>query len=162
MKPASIQILFVLLVSTVAYHCAHSPPKREQAAPPIFLQLSALDGGQINLQEFRGKRVILHLFTTWAIAAQQDVPQLQRLSERPEAPVIIGIALDPDGYRLVAPWRTAMQVTYQITLADERIRDGHSSIGRIKQVPTTFVLDRNGAIERRIVGPLSKEDIEGF
>ncbi len=149
----------LLLILAIAA-CGHS---QKTDAPylqaPIRLQLSLLDGGELNLSRYRGQFVVLHLFTTWSIASQQDVERLKKLAALPNAPAIVGIALDLDGYRLVSPWRNAMDIRYTVTLADEDIQNGRSVLGRIKQVPTTIVLDRTGRRTRTFVGPLSDRDI---
>ncbi|MBP9858343.1 MAG: hypothetical protein KBD62_10280, partial [Kofleriaceae bacterium] len=62
--------------------------------------------------------------------------------------------LDPEGYPLVAPWRTASDVTYLIALADPPTRAGAGPLGAIAAVPTTIVLDRAGREIARLTGQL--------
>jgi hypothetical protein len=121
----------------------------------VHLLLPALDGGEINIAGYRGRVVVLHAFATWSMASQADVEQLSAAHEaHPEDVVIIGLALDPDGYRLVAPWRQTMRARYLIAVASDDVRGGRSPLGRIAEVPTTLILARDGAVARRISGPL--------
>ena len=123
----------------------------------VALGFEALDGGSIDLRRYRGRPVVLHLFTTWSLASQRDVAQLIDASTRHrDKLVVIGIALDPDGYRLVAPWRQANAVPYLIGLGSPQLVAGKSALGRIAQVPTTVILDRRGAISARVEGPLAE------
>jgi peroxiredoxin len=133
--------------------CGGCGGKPAPAGPrmPIALVLRAADGGEIDVLEHRGAIVVLHVFTTWSLAATGDVPQLTAAHERPgEQVVVIGIATDLEGYQVVAPWRSALGVRYLIALADDAFRAGETALGSVSAVPATIVLDRNGAIAKRI------------
>ncbi len=118
-------------------------------SPPIDLTLPALDGGELDLARFRGQVVVLHVFTTWSVAAQLDVEQLA-LADADADVAVIGVALDPDGRALVAPWRAAAEVGYVIGLADEAWRAGRGPLGAVPVVPTTIVLDDRGQVVHRV------------
>ena len=128
------------------------------SGPRVAMIISALDGGDLDLARYRGKVVVLHLFSTWDLGAQVDVPQLETAAAR-EGVAVVGIALDPQGYALVAPWRKASKVTYQLALASDAIRDGESPLGAIDVVPTTVVLDHQGRISARVERPLTSGEL---
>ena len=137
---------------TLAPACGGPGAARPRSAP-ISLSLPALDGGQLDLATLRGRVVVLHVFTTWSVAAQLDVEQLALADGAPEV-VVVGIALDPDGRMLVAPWRAAGEVRYLIVLADDAVRAGVGALGPLPEVPTTLVLDDEGRITARAPGQL--------
>jgi hypothetical protein len=126
--------------------------------PPVALTVTALDGGDLDIARYRGQVVVLHVFTTWSLAAQADTGSLDPLVDR-DGVVVVGIALDAEGYLLVAPWRTASKVRYQVALASAAIRDGQSALGAIAVVPTTIVLDRAGRPIARIERQLAAGEI---
>ena len=141
-------------------------PARARTPAPVVgtnvsgLMLQALDGGDIALGKLRGKVVVVHLFTTWSVASQVDVEKLSALHDQGKSDVaVLGVALDPDGYRLAAPWRAAMKPTYQIALATDALRSGRSVLGRIRQVPTTLVVDRSGRVRSRIERQLADGEL---
>lgn len=117
-------------------------------APPIELTLPALDGGELRTASYRGKVVVLHVFTTWSLAAQAEVEALSAADEADDV-VVVGIALDAEGHMLVAPWRNGAGVRYLVALADEPTRAGQSPLGPVPAVPITIVLDRKGRIAAR-------------
>lgn len=136
--------------------------KATPAAPrmPIALTLPAADGGEIDVLDYRGKIVVLHVFTTWSLAATGDVPQLAAAHERPgDDVVVIGVATDLEGFAVVSPWRAALGVRYLIGLGDEALRAGETALGALPVVPTTIVLDRNGAIAARIERQLADGEL---
>jgi len=154
------------LVSAAALTgCPHrrpAPPGSHQpgqpAAPPLELTLAALDGGQLALSELRGKIVVIHVFTTWSLAAQAEVDALGA-ADLAEDVTVIGLALDREGYPLVAPWRSGSEVRYLVTLADDAIRDGTSPLGKLATVPTTIVLDVTGRVHDRIERALAPGEL---
>ena len=116
---------------------------------PIALTLPALDGGDVDVASLRGHVVVLHVFTTWSVAAQLDVEQLVAIDAAPDVEVV-GIALDADGRPLVSPWRAAAEVHYLIALADDGVRRGQTALGPLPEVPTTIVLDNEGRIRVKL------------
>jgi peroxiredoxin len=136
----------LLLVGACGGKAAPSGPRM-----PIALVLRAADGGEIDVLDYRGKVVVLHVFTTWSLGATGDVPQLAEAHARPgKQVVVIGIATDPEGFVVVAPWRSALDVRYLIAIADDGFRAGESALGAVRAVPATILLDRNGAVAKRI------------
>lgn len=139
-----------LALSTACGGAARKPPVNA-----IALQVEAVDGGVIDTRAYRGRPVVIHLFTTWSLAAQQDVLQLIDAARHyGDLIQIIGIALDPDGYRLVAPWRTANQIPYLVGLGSSELIAGRSPLGKVTEVPATLILDPAGAIAHRIARPM--------
>ena len=125
---------------------------------PLALVLPALDGGELQLRDLRGQIVVLHVFTTWSVAAQLDVEQLVAADALPDV-TVVGLALDADGRPLVAPWRAAAEVRYLITLADDTVRAGRSALGPLPEVPTTFILDDEGRVVTRREGQLMPDEL---
>lgn len=127
--------------------------------PPLAMTLPALDGGELALASMRGKLVVLHMFTTWSLAAQAELEALAA-ADAAEDVVVIGVALDAEGHALVAPWRNGAGVRYLVTLGDAAVRDGTSPLGRIGIVPTTIILDRTGRIRVRADRALAPGELD--
>ena len=146
---AAGRLLAAALAAGLAAGACHGPAPVAPRSAPIALTVPALDGGELELSRLRGKVVVLHVFTTWSLAAQVDVEQLQAADQADDVEVV-GLALDADGRPLVAPWRAAGQVRYLLVLATDEIRAGTSALGPLPEVPTTLVLDREGRITARV------------
>lgn len=116
---------------------------------PVSLVLPALDGGEIDVAAYRGQIVVLHVFASWSMHATGDVEQLAEADHRDDV-IVIGVATDPEGRTVVAPWRRALSVHYLVGLADDRVRAGQSALGDVSAIPLTIVLDARGRIARRI------------
>lgn len=147
--------LLVALCACLA--CAGS--QRAPAGPPVALSIEALDGGSIDIARYRGRVVVVHVFTTWSLGAQGDVPQLVEAAERFADRVrVIGVALDPDGHELVAPWRRANAIPYLVGLATPELL-ARAGLGAISGVPATVIIDRYGRVVHTIERPLADREL---
>jgi hypothetical protein len=138
----------------------------ERAAPrgpALNLELSNVDGGEVDIADYRGRVLVLHVFATWADGALLDVDQLSALYRRGDRCIaMVGIAVDPEGYRLVGPWRRSLKIPYVLTVASDALRAGQTPLGRVEAVPTTILVDPQGReavrIERALgPGELARE-----
>ena len=56
----------LLLASTTPLDASSSAPRIEQGLPFPSIVLPALDGGRpASLADFRGEKVVLHIFASW-------------------------------------------------------------------------------------------------
>jgi hypothetical protein len=129
--------------------------------PPLELTLPAVDGGDLVLASYRGKIVVLHVFTTWSLAAQAEVEALSA-ADAAEDVVVIGIALDAEGRMLVAPWRSGAGVRYLVALADDATRAGQGPLGALPAVPITIVIDRAGRLAGRADRQLAAGELDAM
>jgi hypothetical protein len=133
----------------------------DRSGPVLDLTLPAVDGGDISLAAHRGKIVVLHVFTTWSLAAQAEVDALST-ADKADDVVVIGIALDTEGRMLVAPWRSGSDVKYLVALADEPTRAGTSPLGPLPAVPITIVIDKSGRLAGRVDHQLTRAELDAM
>lgn len=138
----------VLVLATLLAGCNRGdhPTQIAQAAPDFTVH----NGPQtIHLSQYRGKIVILNFWATWCAPCIDELPSLQALQQlRPDIQVL-AVSIDDD-----AAAYNAFLKQYEINLLS--VRDGSQGAnlkyGSVR-VPETFVLNRNGVIERKFVGP---------
>ena len=122
--------------------------------------MPTLAGESIDLYGEQGRPVVLHLFTTWSLASQLDIPQLEDAQQEfGERALIVGLALDREGAGLVGPWRRANQITYKVALGGGDIAAGASPLGRIREVPTTVILSPDGRVAHWLARPLKEREL---
>jgi hypothetical protein len=121
-----------------------------------------LDGGELELASLRGQPLVVHFFTTWSLPSQADVEELLATREQlgRDHVHILGIALDPEGYKLVSPWRAGAGADYTIALATPEILAGQSPFGDVlAAVPSTVLVDAGGSVAWSHYGPLAKGEL---
>jgi thiol-disulfide isomerase/thioredoxin len=138
---------------------------------PIYagdFSLPALDGGQAQLSDFRGKVVLINFWTTWCIACVQEISELIALQKQHDNQlVILGISLDSasDGDNNGASSSSSEKIREQVVhtvqmrgmnyriLLDEKEVVGSRFNGG--ELPTTAIVDARGRIRRRFIGERS-------
>ncbi len=129
--------------------------------------LPALNGRRVRLSDYRGKVVLLNFWTTWCTACVGEIPELIALQNHHlKHLVILGVSLDsiPDEdsrqgtpspeavRRKVARTIRERGINYPVLLDEKDSVGGRFNGG---ELPTTVIIDAQGRIRRRFIGPRS-------
>lgn len=125
---------------------------------PEFI-LPALEGAGVpglKSEDLRGKVALVNVFASWCVPCRVEHPILMRLA-RETAVSLYGIS-----YKDKAPDSTR----FLRELGNPYAAIGHDENGRVGiewgvyGVPETFVIDREGRIRHKHVGPISPKDLQ--
>lgn len=115
-----------------------------------------LQGRSLELKSLRGQVVLLNFWATWCPPCVAEMPSLERLHQRlhPGGLFVLGVSVDAD------------PAAYQAFLRDHRIsfatlRDPDRRISTLYgtfRYPETYLIDRQGRLVRRVIGPLEWDD----
>ena len=153
----SVASLVLLLAVSVA-GAAELPPlghKMNPVSPPLAapdFTLPDMDGEDHALSDYRGKVVMLNFWATWCPPCRREMPSMQRLYEKYREQGLVVVAVnqfeDPD---LVFEFtgRLSLEPTFPI-LFDRESRV--SERFKVKGLPTTYLLDKQGRIHYRAIG----------
>ncbi len=105
----------------------------------------------IRLEELRGKVWILNVWASWCVACREEHPLLMEFAKKGLAPIY---GLDYKDERADATaWLARFGNPYEASLVDA---DGRVGIDfGVYGVPETFVIDRDGIIRLKHIGPLT-------
>jgi cytochrome c biogenesis protein CcmG/thiol:disulfide interchange protein DsbE len=163
-KPAKngrqLLTIFVILLVAVPLILLLLKDKGTKFVTPLQLGQPApdfsfpdLDGKEVSLSDFRGKVVLVNIWATWCPTCRDEMPSMQKLYERFKGRdfEILAVSIDADGRKAVAPFVQQMNLTFPALLdPNEKIR----SLYAITGVPESFVIDKNGILVDRVIGPL--------
>jgi cytochrome c biogenesis protein CcmG/thiol:disulfide interchange protein DsbE len=110
-----------------------------------------LDGKPAHLSDFRGKVVLLNFWASWCPPCVDEAPALNQLQQRLSAHggTILGVSIDEDQSAYEDFLRT-----YNVDFPTFRDPSRHISLGYgTVMIPETYVIDRHGRVDRKIVGP---------
>lgn len=125
-------------------------------APDYAAQL--LDGAPVSLESQRGKVVLLNIWATWCKPCRQEIPALETLHQRhrDEGLEIIGVSIDQPGMAdRIQSFAAELGASYTLWHdPDDRISTTFLAIG----VPASYLIDRDGILRWRHVGPVTADD----
>jgi thiol-disulfide isomerase/thioredoxin len=111
-----------------------------------------MDGTVQKLSNYRGKIVLVNLWATWCPPCLEEMPLLETLAARygSRGLVVLGIAADED--------RSAVErFLAKRPLSFDVLLDPNGEVGTrygITGYPETFVVDREGRLQLKFIGPL--------
>jgi cytochrome c biogenesis protein CcmG/thiol:disulfide interchange protein DsbE len=140
--------------------CRSSQPARIGSTAPDF---TIHDGEQtVTLSQFRGKPVLLNFWATWCPPCVEEIPSLVALQrEMGDRLVILTVSMDVDKSAYDAFRKRHMPGLLTVRDPDHK----SSTIYGTFAYPESFVIDRNGKIQRKFIGAVrwtSPEMIEYF
>lgn len=138
---------------------ATSPPEGSRigfTAPDFSLQ--SLDGETITLSSYRGKAVLINLWTSWCGPCLSEMPAIQKSYEiyGDEGYAVIAVNLIySDSMSDVESYIESEEFTFPIVSDDTRFfRDNYDYIGSI---PTSYFIDRYGVIQFIQIGSMNED-----
>lgn len=120
---------------------------------------AALDGGTIASEDLRGRVVLVNFWATWCPPCRVEMPLLQAMYDRhrERGLVVIGFSVDTDPPERVRAFLAERGVTYPVAIVDD---DAAQAFGGVEGYPMSFLLDREGRIRHRALGPLAMASFE--
>lgn len=146
-----VAIAIAVAVYEGAQHHSHSrgaPPGAVDSPAAVF-SLQDLDGKPLSLASYRGKVVLLNFWASWCMPCVEEMPSLLALHHQDPNLVILAVSIDDD-----ATAYSTFIVRHHVDLIT--VRDPSQSAANLYHTdmwPETYVIDRQGMIRRKLVGP---------
>jgi peroxiredoxin len=162
---ASVFIVVFMLALYVALDKDSQPKTRNPVvhaaetgnqAPPF--SLVNMEGKQVKLEDYKGKKVMLNFWATWCPPCKAEMPAMQQLYEKSGSSYeILAINIDPEND--VGGFVNEYELTFPILL--DKTGAVNSEYGIIS-IPTTFLIDENGKMQKKHIGMMTLEQMEEF
>ncbi len=121
----------------------------EPAVAPDFT-LDRPSGSRVRLRDFRGKIVFLNFWATWCIPCRAEMPAMERLYQDLHGKGLVVLAVNfQDDPEAVRSFREELRLTFPMAL--DRTGTAASAY-RVRGLPASFILDREGRIVARSLG----------
>lgn len=146
------------LVGLVTAACESTPAPPVGEPAPDF-ELPDLDGSPHRLSEWRGRVVVLNFWATWCVPCLAEMPEFVRMQDelRDQGVQFVGVSHDEGGLDDIRPFAERLEINYPL-LPDPEM-DISAQFGGVQVLPTTFVLDREGAIRASAYGALDRAEL---
>lgn len=126
-----------------------------KAAPAFSLPRLDAPDKMVSVQDMRGKVWVLNVWASWCGPCQVEHPHITELAKSGGAPVL-GLNYKDKGADAMG-WLQRLGNPYMATLVDAKGLTGIE--WGVYGVPETFVIDKNGIIRHKHVGPVSADDV---
>ena len=127
--------------------------------PVPALALPTLAGDTLRLAERPGEVLLVNFWATWCAPCLQEIPDFVALQRElgPEGLTIVGVALDQEGAAPVRAFAQEHGINYPLVAdSTSRVAD---QFGRVRGLPTTFVVGPDGQIRRTVLGLFPTDDL---
>jgi DsbE subfamily thiol:disulfide oxidoreductase len=157
------KIRFLILAGCLALFitaCGENPVATVGKPAPDFDTLD-LDGKVWSLSKLKGKVVFINFWATWCSPCREEMPSMQRLYTK----------LPKDKFEMIALFNNdkkpaVRKFVSQLGLTFPILSDEHNFAGTkygLTGLPETFIVDKQGIIREKIIGPAkwdSPENVE--
>lgn len=126
--------------------------------------LPTIDGQVASLSDFKGKKVILNFWASWCPPCKAEMPHMQQYYKKnAEQDNVIILAANlsyTDGsLDKVQQFLDSFDVTFPVLMMDQK---KVVQTYEVLSLPTTFIIDTEGRIQHKIVGPLDQKALKEY
>jgi peroxiredoxin len=125
-------------------------PEVSRHSAPDFVSEN-LHGGNTGLADYKGKIVLLNFWATWCMPCRAEMPGMETLWQKykEQGLVIAAVSVDEGSRGRIETFSKLLDLSFPILLDPE---SEVSDLYKVSNMPTSFLIDRNGKIISRIVG----------
>ncbi|WP_020155943.1 TlpA family protein disulfide reductase [Caldibacillus debilis] len=136
-----------------------TPGEKAGGEAPV-LPLRTLDGTELSLADFRGKKVLLNFWASWCSPCREEIPHLQKFYRRHGgeiAVLAVNLTFGKENPETVKKFVEDHGLTFPVLLDREgKMMKEYGVVG----IPTSFFIDEKGMIRRKYVGPMKEKDMD--
>jgi peroxiredoxin len=149
--------LIIGVVLLVLTGCKSETPAPREGEPAPDFELTALSGEKVRLSGLRGKVVLLNFWASWCPPCREEIPSLVTLNAKLPARdfQLLAVAIDKGGREAISAFFGKTGVILPTLLdSDGLVAKEYGITG----VPETFVIDKQGIIRKKVIGPIDWSD----
>lgn len=151
-------IALALLGGALCTACGGDPGRIEVGRAVPDYATTTLAGDSVTLQSLRGQVVLLNVWATWCHPCRTEIPELLTIYEKYKSRgfTLVGVTIDVDGAEdAIRSFMDEFRMTFPVWHdREESVLTRFRAIG----VPSTFLIDKDGILRWRKLGPVTPGD----
>ncbi|HCP47109.1 MAG TPA: hypothetical protein DIU15_13775 [Deltaproteobacteria bacterium] len=110
------------------------------------------------LSELRGQKVLINFWGTWCPPCRKELPALTRFaSEHPEV-AVLGLAVDSGNLDALREAKEQYGIGFSVLRSEDAVEQAYG----VSRLPTTFLVDEQGRVEKYKVGQVTRRELKGW
>ncbi len=145
-------------VKLVAFCAVASVALASDSSDRDALSLPDLNANRQTLEQYRGRIVVLNFWATWCVPCREEMPLLVDLQKRyaSRGVVVVGASADDESTQArIEPFVEELGITFPIWIGANTADMERLGLGAA--LPATAIIDKEGRIIFRIIGPLKRK-----
>jgi len=121
-------------------------------------ELKDINGKVWRLSDLKGKVVLVNFWATWCDSCKEENPSFQKFveSEKDDKNFVAVTILYDDSAQNAASYLKNNGFTFTVLIDDQKTSSAYGITG----VPETFIVSKRGIVERKIIGPISWDNLD--
>ncbi len=126
--------------------------------------LTALNGKEHKLSDYRGRNVLIIFWTTWCVPCRKEIPYLIELRKTVSGEDLAMLAISNEKLELVQKVVSQLGMNYTVLLEKDNMPNpfGVMKIFRTTGIPCSFFIDPQGKIKLATSGLVSLKEIKAI
>lgn len=169
--PAAITVSLIVTIALIVVSLVQDDSSLEsvkmssigEGIPAPDFTFPGLDGKNTSLSDYKGKVVLVNIWATWCPPCVEEMPSMQKLYNEFNGKnfEILAVSIDAAGVDAVAPFMKKHKLSFP-ALMDPK--GTIKSMYRVTGIPESFIIDKQGILVGKIIGPRdwATQEIFGF
>lgn len=159
---ASLILLISLSLATRHFSVSRINNNTNINTAPLYkASLIDMQGAKQNLNQYKGKIIVLNFWATWCPPCREEMPELSRLYQEFQNKNVVVLGLAIDDLALVKEFLQTSPVNYPIFITENESMELGTELGNDQGVlPYTIIIDADGNVIKTFFGRISKPLLE--
>jgi peroxiredoxin len=146
-----IGIIILLQTKDVSFNPPRNSRLKKSPPAPNFT-LPDVDGKMVSLADYKGRVVLLNIWATWCPPCVDEMPSMEKLYQEltGEGFEILAVSIDESGAKTVRPFMKKHRLSFPALIDSKGFI---TSLYQTTGVPESFIVDKDGIIVEKVIGP---------
>ena len=148
-----------LLLASCNKNVANTTVTIKENSPAPEVTITGINGAAVKLSELKGKVVLLNFWATWCPPCRDEIPSMVKLNNiiGGKSFQMLAVSIDEGGRAAVESFLKSSGMNLPAYIdSDNRAARTYG----IKGVPETFIIDKQGILVKKIIGPIEWDNPE--
>jgi thiol-disulfide isomerase/thioredoxin len=136
-------ILFTNMLGSVGSGASYANLMSWQGVEAPDFTVTTVDGRAVQLNELRGKRVVVDFWATWCGPCIHEIPDINQFSAEHSPDELVVLGISKEAQPVIEAFMADNEMNYPVASA----RDLPEPYSLVSGIPTKFFIDRNGVIQ---------------